>query len=58
MSSWVKENAVIVLVILCVAGVASFWIHNSYRLAEVRAEVDKMRAVEGRKFKFGTTTDK
>jgi hypothetical protein len=58
MSAWMKENAVAVLAIVCVAGVAAFWIHNSYRLAGVRAEVDKIKAVEGKKFKFGTTTDK
>lgn len=55
---WIKENAIILLIILCVTGVISFTIHNSFRLAIVKAEVQKFKAEEGLKLKFGITKDK
>lgn len=55
---WFRENALALIITLCVTGVAVFWVHNSYRLATVKAEVEKVKAVEGRKFKFGTTHDR
>ena len=58
MSDWLKANTLHVLITLCVTGVAAFWIHNSYRLAEIRAEVEKVKAVEGKKLRFGVTKEK
>ncbi len=58
MGTWLKENALAVIITLSAAGVAVFWIHNSYRLAEVKADVEKVKAYEGKKYKFGTTSDK
>ncbi len=58
MAAWLKENAILVIITLCVTGVLGFWIHNSYRLAQVNAEVKKIQAEEGRKFKFGVTSDR
>ncbi len=42
MRDWLKENLMIFIIAVFVTGVVSFWIHNSYRLAEVRAEVEGM----------------
>lgn len=58
MKSWLQENALILIIVLCVTGVIGFWIHNSYRLAQVNAEVKKIQAEEGKKLKFGITSDK
>lgn len=50
--------------VLCLTGVAVYWINNSYKLSlvntevrRVQAEVDKTKAEEGFKFKFGLTKD-
>lgn len=48
----------VMFITACLTGLVAFGIYTSHKNALVRAEVQKHRADEGIKFKFGITKDK
>jgi uncharacterized membrane protein YwzB len=61
MGSWLKENAVVLIIAFLVFCLASFWIDRSYEYGLKKLDVDQAvkmnKAEEGVKLKFGITKE-